>query len=601
MPVLGVKVNTTIQSLRRFSVLGLLRRRRERRAVTDLVEQLEIRTPSIEQPVEFLSGGNQQKVSVARTFFKEPSVILAYEPTQGVDVGSRFDIYKALRTRTDKGTAMLVKSSDPIELSGLCDRVLVMSRGRSSRRSPATSSTSCASSRRWCGDPVCPGRGDRPWASRCRGAPRRTGRREQPRRRSAPRGPQGPPRRTRQEQVAEDRQVPPVDARGAAGPAGCWTALLHHLTVPGLRQRLQRPTDPDPGAPPDRGRDGPDPRDPGRVSRSVGRRHDRPRGGHRLVPDRRRGVPPPDPVRDRRHPGLRRRPRPRQRGPDPGTQDPLDHRHPGHAEHPGRDLTDDATDGAGRHRSRTDLRAHGEHRADPRGVHRHRRGGGSRRSLAPCFRIGSGAEGRRLRRPVGQTGRGQDQPAPGPGPRPVGRAGGRGRVLRHGPVPDRERDHRIHLRPEQHHRRRPGRRRPRRRPGHVPGEHGGGAPARAHHHRPPLPRSVTRRRAADHRRLGAARDRPVPARRPEGARQEQLQACPAPGHEEPATQGRRAPGLLPERPGLPRGSFGQDADPRRDGAQHGSHARGPPVGRRADRGGEDRSRSGRTCRTARSR
>jgi ribose transport system ATP-binding protein len=130
MPVLGVKVNSTIQSLRRFSFLGLLRRRAERRAVADLVEQLEIRTPSLEQPVQFLSGGNQQKVSVSRTFLKEPSVILAYEPTQGVDVGSRFDIYKALRTRSDRGTALLIKSSDPIELSGLCDRVLVMSRGQ---------------------------------------------------------------------------------------------------------------------------------------------------------------------------------------------------------------------------------------------------------------------------------------------------------------------------------------------------------------------------------------------------------------------------------------------------------------------------------------
>jgi ribose transport system ATP-binding protein len=128
--VLGVKVNTTIQSLRRFSVLGFLKRRKERRAVTDLVERLEIRTPAIEQPVEFLSGGNQQKVSVARTFFMKPPVILAYEPTQGVDVGSRFDIYKALRTRTDEGTAMLIKSSDPLELAGLCDRVLVMSRGQ---------------------------------------------------------------------------------------------------------------------------------------------------------------------------------------------------------------------------------------------------------------------------------------------------------------------------------------------------------------------------------------------------------------------------------------------------------------------------------------
>ena len=60
----------------------------------------------------------------------EQILILAYEPTQGVDVGSRFDIYKALRTRTNSGTAMLVKSSDPIELAGLCDRVLVMSRGQ---------------------------------------------------------------------------------------------------------------------------------------------------------------------------------------------------------------------------------------------------------------------------------------------------------------------------------------------------------------------------------------------------------------------------------------------------------------------------------------
>ena len=67
---------------------------------------------------------------MARTFLREPTVILAYEPTQGVDVGSRFDIYEALRSRTDGGAAMLVKSSDPLELAGLCDRVLVMSRGQ---------------------------------------------------------------------------------------------------------------------------------------------------------------------------------------------------------------------------------------------------------------------------------------------------------------------------------------------------------------------------------------------------------------------------------------------------------------------------------------
>jgi ribose transport system ATP-binding protein len=130
MPVLGVRVNATIQTLRRFGRFGVLRRRKERRTVEDLIARLKIRTPSLEQPVQFLSGGNQQKVAVSRSFLREPKVILAYEPTQGVDVGSRFDIYQALRSRTDAGAALLVKSSDPLELSGLCDRVLVMSRGQ---------------------------------------------------------------------------------------------------------------------------------------------------------------------------------------------------------------------------------------------------------------------------------------------------------------------------------------------------------------------------------------------------------------------------------------------------------------------------------------
>lgn len=130
MTVLGVRVNATVQSIRQFSWLFFLRRNSERREVGKLVDELEIRTPSLEQPVEFLSGGNQQKVAVSRTFLKKPSVILAYEPTQGVDVGSRFDIYKALRARTNEGAVLLVKSSDPLELAGLCDRVLVLSRGQ---------------------------------------------------------------------------------------------------------------------------------------------------------------------------------------------------------------------------------------------------------------------------------------------------------------------------------------------------------------------------------------------------------------------------------------------------------------------------------------
>jgi ribose transport system ATP-binding protein len=99
--------------------------------VTDMGRKLSIRMASIEQPVSSLSGGNQQKVSLTRPFLRgDVKLILADEPTQGVDVGARFDIYEALRAKANEGIALIVKSSDPIELAGLCDRVVVMSRGK---------------------------------------------------------------------------------------------------------------------------------------------------------------------------------------------------------------------------------------------------------------------------------------------------------------------------------------------------------------------------------------------------------------------------------------------------------------------------------------
>jgi ribose transport system ATP-binding protein len=129
-PVLSVRANTTIQVLRRLGRLGFLSRRRERRTVEEAGTRLRIRMASIEQPVQSLSGGNQQKVSLTRPFLRGGvKLILADEPTQGVDVGARFDIYEALRAKANEGVALIVKSSDPLELSGLCDRVVVMSRG----------------------------------------------------------------------------------------------------------------------------------------------------------------------------------------------------------------------------------------------------------------------------------------------------------------------------------------------------------------------------------------------------------------------------------------------------------------------------------------
>jgi ribose transport system ATP-binding protein len=130
-PVLSVRANTTIQVLRRLGRLGFLNRRRERSTVDELVRRLSIRLASIEQPVLSLSGGNQQKVSLTRPFLRgNVRVILAEEPTQGVDVGARFDIYDALRAKAREGAAIVVKSSDPLELAGLCDRVVVISRGK---------------------------------------------------------------------------------------------------------------------------------------------------------------------------------------------------------------------------------------------------------------------------------------------------------------------------------------------------------------------------------------------------------------------------------------------------------------------------------------
>ena len=89
-----------------------------------------VKTPGLEAPVLSLSGGNQQKVVMARALLSAPGLIVADEPTQGVDVGARFEIYSILREVSNSGVPVIVNSSDAAELEGLCDQVVVMSRGR---------------------------------------------------------------------------------------------------------------------------------------------------------------------------------------------------------------------------------------------------------------------------------------------------------------------------------------------------------------------------------------------------------------------------------------------------------------------------------------
>ena len=126
---LSVRENAALRALDRFRRLGLVRRDVEARAVDALRRQLAIRAPSIETVVGSLSGGNQQKVVLARSVLSQPRVLLVDEPTQGVDAGARVEIYAILRQIAQAGVPIVVLSSDGLELEGLCDRVYVFSRG----------------------------------------------------------------------------------------------------------------------------------------------------------------------------------------------------------------------------------------------------------------------------------------------------------------------------------------------------------------------------------------------------------------------------------------------------------------------------------------
>ncbi len=129
-PEMGVRENMTIQVLNRFGKFGFIAGGRERDAAQGLVDRLAVATPSLNQQIQFLSGGNQQKAIIARAFLLPSKALLVDEPTQGVDAAARLDIYRALRERATEGSAVVVNSSDAAELEGLCDRVIILSRGR---------------------------------------------------------------------------------------------------------------------------------------------------------------------------------------------------------------------------------------------------------------------------------------------------------------------------------------------------------------------------------------------------------------------------------------------------------------------------------------
>src|SRR5207237_4646270 len=122
--------NLTYSRLQPYARLGWLNVRRRRQAVQEWLNRLGVRCASTEQPVRELSGGNQQKVALGRLLHQHADVLLLDEPTRGVDVGSKAEIYRLIGELAAQGKAILFISSYLPELLGVCDRLAVMIQGR---------------------------------------------------------------------------------------------------------------------------------------------------------------------------------------------------------------------------------------------------------------------------------------------------------------------------------------------------------------------------------------------------------------------------------------------------------------------------------------
>jgi ribose transport system ATP-binding protein len=133
----AVYKNITVSTLQRFASGGFLNSRAEREAAADLVTALDVRPAGVDHPVRNLSGGNQQKIVLARWLLRDCRVLLLDEPTRGVDVGARSEIYALIRKLAANGVAIVLVSSEVEEVLGLSDRVVVLREGRAVHTGPA--------------------------------------------------------------------------------------------------------------------------------------------------------------------------------------------------------------------------------------------------------------------------------------------------------------------------------------------------------------------------------------------------------------------------------------------------------------------------------
>jgi rhamnose transport system ATP-binding protein len=126
---MSIAANASLANLGAVSLRGLIDGPSERASASRYVDQLRIKAPSVMTEVGALSGGNQQKVALARWLSIQPAVLILDEPTQGVDVGSKAEIHALMQTLAERGLAIIMISSELPELLGMSDRIAVMHAG----------------------------------------------------------------------------------------------------------------------------------------------------------------------------------------------------------------------------------------------------------------------------------------------------------------------------------------------------------------------------------------------------------------------------------------------------------------------------------------
>ena len=125
-----IKENISIQNERQYSAAGFMNHRRERELCDGIAREMSVKMNSIADTASNLSGGNQQKVVLAKCLLSHPKVMILDEPTRGIDVGAKAEIYKKMVELAGKGMAIVMISSEMPELIGMSDRIIAMSGGR---------------------------------------------------------------------------------------------------------------------------------------------------------------------------------------------------------------------------------------------------------------------------------------------------------------------------------------------------------------------------------------------------------------------------------------------------------------------------------------